>query len=101
MASQDEPKTPDHGETSNEEEEEVDWEVGGKEEEEARAALGVMGKIWTDRNINVNALIATMKKIWNPKHGMEANCIEKKRVFLLISPLEGQGICDGGSTMAF
>lgn len=64
--------------TENEEvdEEEIDWVVDG-EEEESRVALGVMGNLWTERNIDANALIAVMMKIWNPKHGMEANCIEK------------------------
>lgn len=81
MATATDPSTPEREEGENEKDEEVEWEVEGEDEEEAKAALGVMGKIWTDRNINTNALIATMRKIWNPKHGMEANCLEKNMFF--------------------
>lgn len=64
-------------------EEEVEWEIGEEEEEEeeTRISLGVVGKLWTERNVNANALMATMKGIWNPKYGMEANCIEKNVFF--------------------
>ncbi|KAL2938370.1 hypothetical protein RDABS01_021819 [Bienertia sinuspersici] len=58
--------------------EEVEWVEDGVEEEEASMALGVVGRLWTTRNINANALISTMKRLWNPKHGMEANCIGDK-----------------------
>ncbi|XP_021858913.2 uncharacterized protein [Spinacia oleracea] len=81
MALIEEPKTPTNDTHEPEDEEEIEWEVGGEEEEEAKVTLGVMAKIWTDRNINSNALIATMRKIWNPKHGMEANCLEKNMFF--------------------
>ncbi|KAL8101393.1 hypothetical protein AgCh_033321 [Apium graveolens] len=66
-------------EPSNEKENE--WEEEEGEEEAAKTTLAVVGKIWTERNVNANALIATMKRVWNPKHGMEANCIEKNIFF--------------------
>lgn len=82
MATLEEPKTPRRGnDVEEEEKEEIEWEIDGEEEDEAKAALGVMAKIWTERNINNNALIATMKKIWNPKHGLDANCLEKNTFY--------------------
>lgn len=59
---------------------EVDWLVGGGEED--RVSLGVVGKIWIERHVNLNATITTMKRIWNPRHGMEANGIKKNIFFL-------------------
>lgn len=46
-----------------EETEEVDWVVDEEEEEDARVSLGVVGRVWTDRNVNSNALISTMRRI--------------------------------------
>lgn len=43
--------------------------------------MGVIEKIWTDRNINANDLIAIMRKFWNPKHALDANCLEKNMFF--------------------
>ena len=53
------------------EEDAVDWVDDGEDEEEARVALGLVGKIWTDRHINANAFMATMKMVWQPKHGVD------------------------------
>lgn len=60
---------------------EVEWIVEGEEEEETKAALAVVGRLWTERNVSANALIGTMKRVWNPKHGLQANCIEKNVFF--------------------
>uniref|UniRef100_A0A803MTJ7 Amino acid transporter transmembrane domain-containing protein n=1 Tax=Chenopodium quinoa TaxID=63459 RepID=A0A803MTJ7_CHEQI len=61
-----------------EDNQEIDWIDEGEEEEEvAKIELGVVGKVWTDRNINANTLISLMQKIWKPKHGLEANCVGK------------------------
>uniref|UniRef100_A0A803LDR3 Zinc knuckle CX2CX4HX4C domain-containing protein n=1 Tax=Chenopodium quinoa TaxID=63459 RepID=A0A803LDR3_CHEQI len=49
----------------------VDWEDDGGKEEEAQIELAVVGRIHTSQNINNNALINTMKKIWNPKNNEE------------------------------
>uniref|UniRef100_A0A803KQA7 DUF4283 domain-containing protein n=1 Tax=Chenopodium quinoa TaxID=63459 RepID=A0A803KQA7_CHEQI len=62
----------------NKEIEGVDWEDDGGGEEEAQIELAVVGKIHTSRNINANALVNTLKKVWNPKHGCEANVIGSK-----------------------
>lgn len=59
----------------------IEWVEESAEEEEAKVALGVVGKIWTERNVNSNALITTMRRVWSPKHGMEANCIGKNIFF--------------------
>lgn len=57
--------------------EEVDWDDTGEEEEDARVELGLIGKIWTNRHINSNAFITTMKNVWQPKHGVEIRNIDK------------------------
>uniref|UniRef100_A0A803MGA3 CCHC-type domain-containing protein n=1 Tax=Chenopodium quinoa TaxID=63459 RepID=A0A803MGA3_CHEQI len=59
----------------------VDWVDGGGDEEDAQIELVVVGRIHTARNINSNALINTLKKLWNPKHGCEANVIGEKLFF--------------------
>lgn len=64
-----------------EEEEEAEWEVEGEEEDEAKVSLGMAGRVWTERNINAPALIDMMRRIWNPRYGMEANCIGKNMFF--------------------
>lgn len=61
--------------------EKVDWVIEDEEEEDARVTLGIVGRVWTERNVNANALISTMRRIWNPRHGMEANLIEKNVFF--------------------
>lgn len=66
---------------STEEEVEIDWVVEEEEEEEAKVSLGMVGKIWTERSINANAFVTTMKRVWNPRHGVEANCIDKNVFF--------------------
>lgn len=72
---------PQHEPDDDSREEEIEWVVDGEEDEEQKIALGVVGRIWTERNVNANALITTMSRVWNPKHGMEANCIEKNMFF--------------------
>lgn len=72
-------KDPSEGE--EEEEVALGWIVEGEEEEKAQVELGLVGKLWTDRNVNSPALIAQMRRIWNPKHGMEGNCIERNIFF--------------------
>lgn len=64
-----------------EEEEEVEWEVDEEEEDDARVTPGIDGRVWTDWNVNSNALIATMRRIWNPRYGVEANPIDKNVFF--------------------
>ncbi|KAL2925171.1 hypothetical protein RDABS01_019750 [Bienertia sinuspersici] len=58
-------------------EEAIDWEVDETADEEARLELSLAGKIWTNRIINANAFIATMSRVWNPKHGIEISNIAK------------------------
>lgn len=60
---------------------EVKWIDDGEEEEEARTALAIIGKVWAEKSVNSNALIDMMRKVWNPKCGVEANCIEKNTYF--------------------
>lgn len=33
--------------------------------------LGLVGRIWTNRHINQNAFISTMKNVWQPKHAVD------------------------------
>ena len=53
----------------------VEWVVEGEEEEEARIELGLVGKIWTKRTVNVNAFMNTMKQVWQPMHGVDISSI--------------------------
>ena len=62
-------------ESVGEDEEAVVWVDEGEDEEEARLALGVVGKIWTDRHINVNAFMSTMKNVWQPASGVDISNI--------------------------
>uniref|UniRef100_A0A803MT70 CCHC-type domain-containing protein n=1 Tax=Chenopodium quinoa TaxID=63459 RepID=A0A803MT70_CHEQI len=54
---------------------EIDWIEEGGGEEEDQIELAVVGKLWTSRNVNSNELINMMKRVWNPKHGCEANVL--------------------------
>lgn len=36
-------------------------------------ALSLVGKLWTIRSFNVNAIISTVKMVWNVKKGLEIN----------------------------
>uniref|UniRef100_A0A803N1T2 CCHC-type domain-containing protein n=1 Tax=Chenopodium quinoa TaxID=63459 RepID=A0A803N1T2_CHEQI len=65
----------------NKEDSGIDWEDDGRGEEEAQIELAVVGKIHTSRNVNANALINNMRRIWNPKHGCEANLIGEKTFY--------------------
>ncbi|KAL2926793.1 Large terminase protein-like protein UL15b [Bienertia sinuspersici] len=64
-------------ENDEEAKEEVVWEDEGSKEDEARMELAMVGKIWTERHINTNAFIGTMKRVWQAKSGMEVREIEK------------------------
>uniref|UniRef100_A0A803L8S1 Endonuclease/exonuclease/phosphatase domain-containing protein n=1 Tax=Chenopodium quinoa TaxID=63459 RepID=A0A803L8S1_CHEQI len=58
-------------------EEVIEWEDNGEDDEEARIELALVGRIWTNRSVNVNAFISTMKEVWKPKHGVEISNIGK------------------------
>ena len=49
----------------------IEWVEEDSDEENARVELGLVGRIWTNRHINQNAFIATMKNVWQPKHDVE------------------------------
>ena len=49
----------------------IEWIDEGSEEEDARVELGLVGQIWTERHINPNAFITTMKNVWQPKFDVE------------------------------
>lgn len=53
----------------------MDWIDDGEDEEEARVALGLVGKIWTDRHFNANAFMSTMKSVWQPNYGVDISSI--------------------------
>uniref|UniRef100_A0A803MKN4 CCHC-type domain-containing protein n=1 Tax=Chenopodium quinoa TaxID=63459 RepID=A0A803MKN4_CHEQI len=55
----------------------IEWDVDGEDDDDARVELALVGKIWTDRNINSNAFIATMKSVWQPRHGVDITSIDK------------------------
>lgn len=50
----------------------VEWKFDETNEEEGKISLVVMGKVWAQKNVNANAVMETMQKIWQPNHGMEA-----------------------------
>lgn len=56
-------------------EETIEWNDDGAEEEDGRINLGLVGKIWTKRNINTNTFMFTMKNIWQPMHGVDISSI--------------------------
>lgn len=64
-----------HGHASVDDDVEWDDEIG--EEEENKLALGLIGCIWTERNINPTAFMNTIKSIWAPKFGLEISNIGK------------------------
>lgn len=55
----------------------VVWEETGEDEDtdNDRIALGLIGKLWTDRQPNPNAFISTMKSVWIVMDGVEINNI--------------------------
>ncbi|KAL2936517.1 Gag polyprotein, partial [Bienertia sinuspersici] len=60
---------------------EVEWAVDGAEEDDAKVELVMMCRIWMEWNVNAHALISTMTRLWNPRYGVEGNCIEKNLFF--------------------
>lgn len=59
-------------------EEVIEW----NEDEEARIELGLVGETWTKRSININAFMTTIKKVWQPIHGLDISSLgENKYVF--------------------
>lgn len=50
-----------------------EWDEGGEEEEadNDRVSLGLIGRLWTNRNPNPTAFISTMKTVWTVKYGVE------------------------------
>ncbi|KAL2936439.1 KH homology domain-containing protein 4 [Bienertia sinuspersici] len=63
----------------NQDEAEIEWQDEGKEEEEARIELSLVGKLWTNKNINTNAFMTTIKGIWQPKHRVGISNIGKNQ----------------------
>jgi uncharacterized protein DUF4283 len=63
----------------SEDEEEVVWEDDVGEEEEKRLALGLIGHIWTERTVNSNAFMNTIKSIWALKYGIEISNIGRNK----------------------
>ena len=58
----------------------IEWKEEALEED--CIELGVVGKIWTNRTINKNAFMTTMKNVWQPTCGIDiSNIGENKYVF--------------------
>ncbi|KAL2895369.1 GTPase Der [Bienertia sinuspersici] len=57
--------------------ENIEWIEEGEEEDDARVELGLVGRLWTNRNVNINAFMSTIKNAWQPKHGVEISNIGK------------------------
>lgn len=64
-------------EDATDNEEELEWIVDNELTEEAKVSVMIIGKLWTTRNVNSKALMDTLSKIWNLKHGIEARKIEE------------------------
>lgn len=58
-------------------EDEVDWAIDDSTEEDDKATLLLIGKVWTCRILNSPALMDTLKKIWQPKYGLETRKIDE------------------------
>lgn len=67
------------GNKGTSEDEAIEWEDEGEGDEEARVELGVVGQIWTNRNINAKAFMATMKSVWQPTQGLDISNIGKNK----------------------
>ena len=67
-----------HSNDVDEEEGICEWSINQDVEDEDKASLMLVGKVWTGRSINANALMETLKKIWQPKYGMEARKLDEK-----------------------
>uniref|UniRef100_A0A803MYR8 Endonuclease/exonuclease/phosphatase domain-containing protein n=1 Tax=Chenopodium quinoa TaxID=63459 RepID=A0A803MYR8_CHEQI len=67
-------------------EEVIEWDDNGEDDENARIELALVGRIWTIRNVNVNAFIVTMKEVWQPKYGnvgdMNISLHQNNEIFL-------------------
>lgn len=61
--------------TGDNDDDAVDWVDEGETEEEARVELGLVGKLWTQRHINANAFMATMKNVWQPNYGVDISSL--------------------------
>lgn len=61
------------------EEEAIKWDLDEEDNEDAKLSLIIIGKVWSKRNINANALMTTKKNVWNPSNGMEAKVIGKNK----------------------
>lgn len=57
-------------------EDKVIWNVDDNNDEEDNSSIIVVGKVWAIKNVNANALIEILKKLWQPKHGMEARKLD-------------------------
>ena len=49
----------------------IKLESGDEREDQSNLALCLVGKVWTVRKFNAQALMTTMEKMWNPNHGVE------------------------------
>lgn len=68
----------DGGEKDIEGKEDVcEWLEDGNKEEEERISLGLIGKLWSERILNPNAFMSTIKNIWVTQHGVDINMIGK------------------------
>lgn len=41
-----------------------EWADDGNDEEEERISLGLLGRLWSERTLNSNAFITTIKNVW-------------------------------------
>lgn len=46
-------------------EEVIEWDDNGEDDEDARIELALVGKIWTNRNVNANALLMFVNPLQN------------------------------------
>ncbi|KAL2940039.1 hypothetical protein RDABS01_001421 [Bienertia sinuspersici] len=58
------------------EDEEIEWVVDDTNEDDDKASLILIGKIWTKKNVNAKALMETLKSLWNPRHRVTARQID-------------------------
>ncbi|KAL2939926.1 hypothetical protein RDABS01_001308 [Bienertia sinuspersici] len=58
------------------EEDELEWVIDENSDEDSKASLVLIGKVWAKKRINPRAFMDTMKTLWNPKHGLEARRVD-------------------------
>lgn len=74
----------------------IEWIEEESGDEDARVELGLIGRIWTDRHINNNAFVSTMKNVWQARYDVDVRNMGKNLyVFQFHHWKDKQRVLDG------